>query len=99
MFKNLLKVHKPPVLGRWSIDTSTAITRAALANCDNCGTCTPYTTPPPIPPPPPLPPPPPAQPVMLVVDDDIIDLRGAMLSGAYYLPVTPASDKNMRGSL
>ena len=99
MFKNLLKVHKPPVLGRWSIDTSTAITRAALANCDNCGTCTPYTTPPPIPPPPPLPPPPPAQPVMLVVDDDIIDLRGAMLSGAYYLPGRPVSDSNMRESL
>ena len=96
MFKNLLKVHKPPVLGRWSVDTSTAITRAALANCDNCGTCTPYTTPPPIPPPPPLPPAPPA---MLVVDDDIIDLRGAMLSGAYYLPGKPAYDKNMRGSL
>ena len=92
MFKNLLKVSKPPVLGRWSVDTSTAITRAALANCDNCGTCTPYSTPPPIPPPPPPPPP-----AMLVVDDDSIDLRGAMLSGAYCLP--PASSANMRGSL
>ena len=95
MFKNLFKVHKPPVLGRWSVDTTTATTRAALANCDNCGTCTPYTNPPPIPPPPP----PPVQPIMLVVEDDIIDIRGAMLAGAYYLPGQPVSDENIRGSL
>ena len=87
MFKNLFKVHKPPVLGRWSVDTATATTRAALANCDNCGTCTPYHSPPA------------KQPSMLVVGDDIIDLRGAMLAGAYYLPGRPVSDKNMRGSL
>lgn len=82
MFKNLFKIHKPPVLGRWSVDTTTATTRAALANCDNCGTCTPVR-----------------QPTMLLAGDDVIDLRGAMLSGAYYLPGRPVSDKNMRGPL
>ena len=82
MFKNLFKIHKPPPLGRWSVDTTTAATRAALANSDNCGTCTPVR-----------------QSAMLLAGDDIIDLRGAMLSGAYYLPGRPVSDKNMRGSL
>jgi hypothetical protein len=89
MFKNLFKSSKPIVLGRWSVDTATANTRAALANCDNCGTCTPYQSPPRSP----------KQPSMLVVGDDVIDLRGAMLAGAYYLPGRPVSDKNMRGSL
>lgn len=89
MFKNLFKSTKPIVLGRWSVDTATANTRAALANCDNCGTCTPYSKPP-------LIPRPPVQPSMLVVGDDIIDLRGAMLSGTMYLPALPVSDKNIR---
>ena len=85
MLRNLFKAsNKPPVLGRWSVDTATATTRAALANCDNCGTCTPYDS---------------KQPTMLIVGDDIVDLRGAMLAGAYYLPGRPVSDKNMRDSL
>ena len=85
MFRNLFKVNKPPVLGRWSVDTATATTRAALANCDNCGACSPYQRP--------------QAPTMLIVEDDIIDIRGAMLAGAYYLPGRPVSDKNMRDSL
>jgi hypothetical protein len=87
MFKNLFKVHKPPVLGRWSVDTATANTRAALANCDNCGTCgVPTRT---------LPSPP----AMAIVGDDVIDLRGAMLSGSMFLYALPEYEKNILSNL
>ena len=39
MIRRLFKPSKPTVLGRWSINTETAIRRAELAHCDNCGTC------------------------------------------------------------
>lgn len=40
MFRKLIfKPIKPTVLGRWSVNTETAIRRAELAHCDNCGTC------------------------------------------------------------
>ena len=40
MFRKLIfKPIKPTVLGRWSVNTETAIRRAELAHCDNCVTC------------------------------------------------------------
>lgn len=97
MFKNLFKVHKPPVLGRWSIDTATATTRAALANCDNCGTC--GVPPPNTKKPKPLPPDGPPPPPMAIVGDDVIDLRGAMLSGSMFLHALPEYEKNILSNL
>lgn len=77
MLRRLLKSSKPTVLGRWSINTDTAIRRAELAHCDNCGTCSipeekeyiqetqeKITT-------------------MLIVDDDIIDFTYA--PGSFHL--------------
>ena len=84
MFRKILfKPIKPTVLGRWSIDAETALRRAELAHCDNCGTCNTITTikqgpgpaPAPSPPPPPIPPIPKTHSIpMVLLGDDVIDL-------------------------
>lgn len=84
MFRKLIfKPIKPTALGRWSIDAETALRRAELAHCDNCGTCDTISTKNqgPGPAPAPSPPPPPIQPIpktpripMVLLGDDVIDL-------------------------